>query len=185
MASPNLSQPRQPKRTKSRVFDDKTGLRYALNLLKSRPRTTFEVMSRLRDKGWPDIVANSVVGQLSELGILDDERFARDWARYRDRLRPSGDWLLERELSDKGLDERLVKKILDLRQTPEWFEEIGLVWDGRSIEQVLCEQVARRRSRRLVDIEPQKRQQRVMQLLARRGFRPGVIFSTLKLPEES
>lgn len=141
-------------------------------------------MSRLRDKGWSDLVANSVVGQLSELGILDDARFARDWVRYRDRLRPSGEWLLKHELEEKGLDERLIKEVLARRQSSDWFEEIGLRWDGRPIERHLCEQVAQRRSRRLIGLDEQKRRQRLAQLLARRGFKPGDVFSVLKLPFE-
>lgn len=140
------------------------------------------MVTRLRDKGWPDIVANSVVGQLLELQIIDDRRFARDWVRYRDRLRPSGEWLLRHELEEKGLDKRIVDDSLAMRQTPEWFEEIGLRWDGRKIDALLCEQVVAARSRRMTDIDEEKRRSRLVGLLARRGFQPGDIFPTLRLP---
>lgn len=140
------------------------------------------MVTRLRDKGWPDIVVNSVVGQLLELQIIDDRRFARDWVRYRDRLRPSGEWLLRHELEEKGLDRRIVDDALARRQTPEWFEEIGLKWDGRKIDRVLCEQVVVARSRRMINIDEDKRRTRLAGLLIRRGFRPGDIFPALRLP---
>lgn len=133
------------------------------------------------DRGVTDVVANSVVGQLLELGILDDARFARDWARYRDRLRPTGEWLLRHELEEKGLDERLIDKVLAARQTPAWFQEIGLAWDDRPIDLVLCEQVATARAARQDQtLDFQKRRLRLGQLLARRGFKPGEVYSVIK-----
>ncbi len=176
------SPPKRPKR--SRVLDEPSALRYCLGLLKSRPRTSFEVAVRLKEKGYEDTVINSTIGQLLEVRLLDDERFARDWVRYRDRLRPSGEWLIKHELEEKGLDERIISRALAARQTPEWFDEIGLRWDGRPIDRHLCEQVAAKRIRRLGDIDEQKKKQRVAALLARRGFKPSDVFGSLKITAE-
>lgn len=155
-------------------------LAYALRLLKIRPRTSFEVAVKLGERGYDDLQANSVVGQLLEIGLLDDERFARDWLRYRDRLRPSGEWLLRHELNEKGLDERLIQAALEQRQTVEWRREIGLPESGE-LERLLAEKVVLPRARRLnSDLPREKKLARLTGLLERRGFSPDVIFAAAK-----
>lgn len=170
------------KRRKQSEPRENRGLKYALGLLKSRPRSCFEVVAKLRLKGFDDHQANSVVATLLEARLLDDERFARDWVRYRDRLRPSGEWLLRHELHEKGLAERLIEQTIANRQTPEWFEEIGLTWDGRSIELHLAQQIVESRERRMTNLTPEKRITRLAGVLERRGFHPPIIWQAVKAP---
>lgn len=136
---------------------------------------------RLREKGYTDSRVNSVIEQLTSVKILDDERFAADWARFRDRLRPSGTWLLRQELRDKGIHDKLIATTIDQRETSTWFENIGLVWDGRPIERHLAEQVAGQWAKKTKRLPEEKRKARVLHALERRGFAADAAWAAIKI----
>ncbi|MDO8471860.1 MAG: RecX family transcriptional regulator [bacterium] len=177
--------PRSPQKSpsKSRVksAEDK-GLATALNFVKYRPRSVLEVVRRLQRAGLGSNEINSIIIQLTEVDILNDSRFARDWARSRDRLHPIGNWLLQRELNEKGVTEEVITRTLDERETPEWLEEVGLIADGRRLELILAEQLVQKRRKRVAVPEDRsaalKTKQHLAQFLGRRGFSPATI-STL------
>lgn len=164
-------------RRRAKSTEDK-GLATALNFVKYRPRSVLEVVRRLQRAGLGSNEINSIIIQLTEVDILNDSRFARDWARSRDRLHPIGNWLLQRELSEKGVTEEVITRTLDERETPEWLEEVGLIADGRQLELILAEQLVQKRRSRLAGQDGLKTKQHLAQFLGRRGFSPATI-STL------
>lgn len=170
----------QPKR-RAKSTEDK-GLATALNFVKYRPRSVLEVVRRLQRAGLGSNEINSIIIQLTEVDILNDSRFARDWARSRDRLHPIGNWLLQRELNEKGITEEVIAHTLDERESPEWLDEIGLVGDGRRLELILADQLIKKRQARAAGhsktADALKTKQQLAQFLGRRGFSPATI-STL------
>jgi len=44
-----------------------------------RPRSVSETRRRLRHLGYPHVLVDQVIGRLTEIGILDDDAFARAW----------------------------------------------------------------------------------------------------------
>jgi len=54
-----------------------------LRVLNYRERSVGELSKRLLDDGYPSSVVQPLVDRFVELGLVDDERFARLWARSR------------------------------------------------------------------------------------------------------
>lgn len=66
----------------------------------SRDRSTQELRIRLERRFAPAEVEKTIK-YLQEIGYLDDLRFARIYVDYRNRNRPTGNYLLRMELSSK------------------------------------------------------------------------------------
>ena len=75
----------------------------ALRYLSYRPRSESEVRGRLRRR-YDEQVAESVIEQLKEQGLLDDRAFAHAWSQGRMSSRPRSAALIRRELLAKGVD---------------------------------------------------------------------------------
>lgn len=170
--------PMRQKSSSAESTEDR-GLSIALNFIKYRPRSAFEVVRRLQRAGLDANRINSIVIQLTEFDILNDSRFARDWVRSRDRLHPVGNYLLKRELSEKGIVEDVIGRVLNERETEEWFAEIGVSFDGRRLETVLAEQLVKQRWPKIAKVDNLKQKQKLSQFLARRGFSPDAITATV------
>ncbi len=84
---------------------------HALRLVSSRERSTRQVESRLRDAGYPDELARDTVARLVELGLVDDERFARALACTR-RGAGYGPRRIRDELFSHGIPRELARHIV-------------------------------------------------------------------------
>ena len=69
--------------------------------------------------GYRPQLVEGAISRLTELGMLDDEAFARQWVESRDRARPRGERALRDELRLKGIDGAIVESVLDERRTTE------------------------------------------------------------------
>lgn len=144
------------------VDDPQVVLDAALRFLEARQRSSAEVRRRLTTGGYrPDLVEGAIA-RLTDLGMLDDEAFARAWIESRDRARPRGERALRQELALKGIDREIVEAILDERVTeaPDA--------DADAARRLLA------RHARLLErvVDPRARRQRAYALLARNGFDP-------------
>jgi regulatory protein len=71
-------------------------------LLAARPRTEYELRSRLEAIAAPPRVVDRVLARVAELGLVDDRAFARQWVE--ERSRRLGPAVLVSELQAKGVD---------------------------------------------------------------------------------
>jgi regulatory protein len=150
---------------RSTVIDPEVVMAAAARLLEARARSVDEVRRRLSAAGYPLALVRSVIDRLVELGVLDDEAFARAWLESRDRAHPRGERALRAELRAKGLDETLIGRVLAERRS---IVPAGL---AGTMEAAAADQVLLRRERALLQIDdPGKRRQRAWGLLARAGF---------------
>jgi len=83
----------------------------ALRLLTYRERSAAELLNRLRDDGYSQATSQTVTERMIELGLVDDARFARMWARSR-ALSGMGRQRITRELASKGVSPELVADAL-------------------------------------------------------------------------
>lgn len=125
----------------------------ALRLLSYRPRSSAEVRQRLTRLGYDEEVIDCVLGRLLRSGLLDDSRFAKEWADNRSEFRPRSRRALEYELKQHGLDR----------------EEIDKALEGLD-ESSLALQAARKYARRLHGLPLAEFQRKLYGFLARRGF---------------
>ncbi len=138
----------------------------AARFLETRSRSVTEVRRRLTMAGYRSELVEGAIGRLTELGMLDDEAFARQWVESRDRARPRGERALRDELRLKGIDRATVDAVLEERRSTEAEEATP---PDRTAAQRLLEKHARS-LRRIAD--PRQRRQRAYALLARNGFDP-------------
>lgn len=140
----------------------------ALRFLETRARSEAEVRRRLTGAGYRSVLVEGAITRLRDLGILDDEAFARAWVESRDCARPRGERAIRAELRVKGVDGATVDAILDERRD-------GLTTDGVAVspDQDAAERLLARNARALRRVpDPRARRQRAYALLARHGFDP-------------
>ena len=118
----------------------------------------------------PDLV-DGAIARLTELGMLDDEAFARAWVESRDRARPRGERAIREELRLKGIDRAIVDLVLEERRDAAAGPDAdGVSADPRSGGRRAAARQAPRALARVAD--PRQRRQRAYALLARNGFDP-------------
>lgn len=134
----------------------------ALRLLTIRDRSVYELKERLKQH-FSEEEASETVAYLKELGYLDDLRFATNYVQYRNRMRPTGNFLLRIELRQKGIDDSFIEQVLN---PPDQQYELAQV-------------LAKQRLGSLERFEDIVRRRRLYGLLERRGFPSSVIKSVV------
>jgi len=164
------------------IDDPQVVLDAALRFLEVRSRSVAEVRRRLTSAGYRPELVEAAIERLLELGMLDDEAFARLWVESRDRAHPRGEHALIVELRQKGIDATIITATLKARR------EVAVRWedapapDGEpatptsgSPDEFSARRLLARNARSLGRVaDPRLRRQRAYALLARNGFDPDV-----------
>ena len=140
----------------------------ALRLLSIRQRSVFEIASKLKEKGFGAEEIEKTTGYLTDLGLLDDEKFARALAESRARHKAWGPARIGRDLASKGVEEGIIKKVLS-EAAPE--EEAAL-------------EALRRWKKRNKAIEGSQARERAFRHLRARGFSSAAIMKALGVKAE-
>lgn len=138
----------------------------AYRYLSYRPRSRAEIETKLRDKEFDEAVVAAVLVDLARLGYVNDEQFARAWARGRIRLRGFGKRRIGQELKAKGVDQEIIQ---------ETFAQVF----GETSETETAMQVAERKLRTMQHVEPEARKRRLAGFLERKGYAFDVIREVL------
>jgi len=93
------------------MSDTGRALALAYRFIDRRERTTAEVRMRLEREELPADEVDSALAELTELGYLDDARFARVFAEDKRNLGDWGSERIERALLERGIDPRLVAAV--------------------------------------------------------------------------
>jgi regulatory protein len=137
-----------------------------LRQLAVRPRTRVELASALRKKGISDEVAAEVLDRYDEVGLIDDAAFARAWVNSRHHGRGLARRALAGELRQRGVDSELVGAAL---------EEV----DGET-EAATAQALVDRKLRVMSSGSPDAVFRRLVGLLARKGYPPGLAVNVVK-----
>jgi len=129
----------------------------AIRLLTVRDRSIHELKTRLERRFSPE-ETKETIDYLQHLGYLDDLRYARNFVQYRNRQRPTGNYLLRMELGAKGISDNYIDQVLN---PPD-------------VEYELARNLAAQRLGRLQREDVLARTRKIYSLLQRRGF-PGQI----------
>ena len=159
------------------VDDPAVVLEAAARFLEVRSRSVFEVRRRLGGAGYRADLVDGAIARMTELGMLDDEAFARTWVESRDRARPRGERAIREELRLKGIDRETVELVLGERRDRAFAlsETTGGDDDGEpvSADRTAAERLLAKNARALARVaDPRQRRQRAYALLARHGFDP-------------
>jgi SOS response regulatory protein OraA/RecX len=170
---------RERRDRRAAIDDPDVVLNAAARFLEVRPRSVDEVRRHLTQAGYRAEHVERALSRLTELGVLDDEAFARLWVESRDRARPRSENALRRELALKGIDRELAAQVLDERRGGGPGEARGdaETADGErpDPDNSAADRLLRKHARTLARVaEPRERRQRAYSLLARNGFDPAV-----------
>ena len=166
--------PAEARERKAGVDDPAVVLEAAARFLQARSRSVAEVRRRLDGAGYRADLVEGAIERMLELGMLDDEAFARAWVESRDRVRPRGERAIRSELVLKGVDRSSIDLVLaERREAALAGDEAEQGGTGQSPDRVAAERLLARNLRSLQRVaDPRKRRQRAYQLLARNGFDP-------------
>ena len=84
-----------------------------LRLLTGAPKSRSELEKALRRKDCPDEVATEVLDRFEQVGLVDDEAYARTFVRSKQAGRGLARRALSHELRKKGVDDDVVQAALD------------------------------------------------------------------------
>jgi len=137
-----------------------------------------ETYEHLVTAGYDRELVDGAVERLVDLGILDDESFARAWVESRDRAHPRGERALARELFLKGIDRTIVETVLAEREAGPDHHPLEGTEGIASADERAAERLLARRASSLDRIaDPRRRRQRAYLLLVRSGFDSGTAAS--------
>lgn len=137
--------------------------RLAMRFLSVRMYTSREIYDRLRRKGYGDEVAETIVSQLIEEGILDDRNYADCYIADSVNLNLKGMYRIRQELLRKGVPPAVVERALSESEA--------------DFESALRELVERKLL--TMEITDRKDYEKFKEMLARRGYSSGEINSVL------
>lgn len=146
----------------------KTPLEVAAAILTKRAQTKAELRRKLlKREEFSETDVDGALAKLEEMGYLSDRKYTEDFVRIM-RERSYGDRRIMEKLLYKGVDKELVDEILhaDAGNRDPFDDAMALL---------------ERRARKLDRVDdPQKRNQRILCMLAGRGFSPEVAYRAIK-----
>ncbi|GAA1533312.1 regulatory protein RecX [Nocardioides humi] len=137
-----------------------------LDQLSVKARSRHELEDRLARRNVPEDVATRLLDRFEEVGLVDDEAFARAWVEGRQRSRGLARTALAVELRRKGVPDETAKTVL------------AEVDPGD--EQEAARLLVRKRLRSMRGLDEQVAARRLVGMLARKGYSPGVAYAVVR-----
>ena len=137
-----------------------------LRLLTDRARSRAELATALSKRGVPDEPAGAVLDRLTEVGLIDDAAFARQWVASRHTGRGLAGRALQAELRRKGIDDEAAGAALQTIDADD--------------ESATARELVDRRLRALHGVPAVARLRRLTGLLARKGYGSALAYRVVR-----
>ena len=137
-----------------------------LDQLTGRARSRAELAEKLAKRGVPGDIAHRLLDRFEEVGLVDDEAFARSWIEGRQAGRGLARRALAQELRRKGIDDDVAREAL---------AEID-----PADEEVSARALVRKKLRSLSRVDDATATRRLVGMLARKGHAPGLAFRVVR-----
>jgi regulatory protein len=137
-----------------------------LDRLSAQPRTRHELAETLAKRLVPPEVAQRLLDRFEEVGLVDDEAFARSWVESRRTGRGLARRALAQELRRKGVSDEVARAALDEVDPDD--------------ERAAAAELVQRKLRTMARIDRQTRMRRLTAMLARKGYSPAVAFGVVR-----
>lgn len=137
-----------------------------LDTLTGQARSRRELGDRLAKKDVPAELAERLLDRFTEVGLVDDEAFARAWVESRQRSRGLARRALAQELRRKGVDDETARTALD-ELDPQQEEEAARA-------------LVHKKARSLRQVDRATATRRLTGLLARKGYSSGLSFRVVR-----
>ncbi|PUA79161.1 regulatory protein RecX [Nocardioides currus] len=137
-----------------------------LDALTGQARSRKELADRLAKKEVPQEIADRLLDRFEEVGLIDDEAFAKAWIESRQPGKGLARRALAQELRRKGIDDEVAREALD---------EIDPADEAASARALV-----RKKLRSVRGLDQQKATRRLVSMLARKGYGAGMAFAIVK-----
>jgi regulatory protein len=137
-----------------------------LDALTGQARSRKELRDKLAKKDVPDDLAERLLDRFTEVGLVDDEAFARSWVESRQRSRGLARRALAQELRRKGVDDETARTALD-DLDPDQEEQAARL-------------LVRKKLRSMRGVDHATATRRLAGLLARKGYPAGLAFAVVR-----
>jgi regulatory protein len=137
-----------------------------LDQLTGRARSRKELADRLASKDVPAEIATALLDRFEEVGLIDDEAFARLWITDRQRSKGLAPRALSQELRRKGVADEVVQEALDEVEP--------------GAEEAAARALVRKKLRTLSRVDDTTATRRLVGMLARKGYPSGLAFSVVR-----
>lgn len=141
-----------------RNFDEYMyGKKTAFDYLSYRIRSISEIKTKLKTKKLSDSNIERVITHLTELGLINDEDFARQLVNEKIKNKPAGKKYLQQKLFQKGIPKQISEDVLNNIFTVD-------------IEKELALKVYDKLKPKLSGLDIQDKKKKIYETLARKGF---------------
>lgn len=137
-----------------------------LDALTGQARSRKELSDKLAKKDVPTEVAQRLLDRFEEVGLVDDEAFARAWIASRQPGKGLARRALAQELRRKGIVDEVAREALDEIDPDD--------------EEAAARVLVRKKLRSLHGVDQQKATRRLVGMLARKGYGAGMAFAIVK-----
>ena len=136
-----------------------TAYNYALNLLAARPYSSRSLHKKLLQKQYSAADADDAIRRLVDNGILDDAKYAEQYARSKMQTTGASKRRLQQDLYRKGIKGDVATDAID-----------NVVEQDEIDTAAVIERVAKKKLAQLGDLEPLVIRRRLFAFLSRRGY---------------
>jgi regulatory protein len=137
-----------------------------LDQLTGQARTRSELAAKLARKGVPGDLAARLLDRFEEVGLVDDEAFARSWVQSRQPGKGLARRALAQELRRKGVDDEVARVALDEVDPDDEVEA--------------ARTLVRRKLRTVARLDRDVAVRRLTGMLARKGYPAGICFRVVR-----
>ena len=137
-----------------------------LDQLTGRARSRQELADKLRQRQVPAEVAARLLDRFEEIGLVDDAAFAQSWVSGRHHAKGLGPRAIAQELRRKGVDDDVAREALDQLDDDE--------------QEATARSLVRKKLRSLERFDETTRTRRLLGMLARKGYPPGLAYRVVR-----
>lgn len=137
---------------------------YMMKRLGSRDHSRKELFIKAIRKEYPKKIIENVLDELTEKGYLDEQRFVENFVKDKSHLNKWGPNKIKAHLYKKGISNSMAE------------QSIQKVFADKNIEELLLHLVLKGKRRFLREEDPYKRKKKVVDHLARKGYRSSDIY---------
>jgi regulatory protein len=165
-AGPPVPPPPDPVADGPEADHEAVARKILLDQLTGQARSRKELSDKLASRNVPDEIAIALLDRFEEVGLVDDEAFARSWIASRQPGKGLARRALAQELRRKGIDDEVARDALDEVDPAD--------------EEAAARALVRKKLRTLSRVDDTTATRRLVGMLARKGYPSGLAFAVVR-----
>jgi regulatory protein len=165
-AGPSVSPPPDPVADGPEADHEAVARKILLDQLTGQARSRKELSDKLASRNVPAEIATALLDRFEEVGLVDDEAFARSWIASRQPGKGLARRALAQELRRKGIDDEVARDALDEVDPAD--------------EEAAARALVRKKLRTLTRVDDTTATRRLVGMLARKGYASGLAFAVVR-----